>query len=49
MNVVGEVDHIISKIEELKRRVMKEEEELEYKNWIEGILMAAVAVLRVAR
>lgn len=49
MNVAGEVDYIIDKLEELKRRVKREEEEVEYKNWIEGILSAAVAALKVAR
>lgn len=47
--VSGNVDYIISQIEELKRKVMREEEEVEYKNWVEGILSSAVAVLKVAR
>jgi len=50
MSMVSDnVDHIIKRIHDLKQRVMKEEDEVEYKNWIEGILEAAIAVLKVAR
>jgi len=50
MSMVSDnVAHIIKRIQDLQRRVMKEEDEVEYKNWTEGVLEAAIAVLKVAR
>ncbi len=47
--VSGNVDEIIKRIEALKTRVIREEDEEDYKNWIGGILLSAIAVLKVAR
>ncbi len=49
MNIVARrAQHILDQLNEFKRQVLKEEEELEYRHWVEGLIEgAALAIERI--
>lgn len=45
--IVSDVRHVIAQIQSFKIKYRKTEEDLQYKEWCEGIMDAAIGALKV--